>query len=100
LPWLVSYLRNLVHSARETGAANTRFSRANYETMNFSDFDVVFAYLSPAAMPALWIKASNEMRPGTMLISYEFPIVGVPEHQAVFPENNQNNGRKLYIWYL
>ena len=95
LPWLWSYVRN---AGRKTG--NTKFLRANYETLDFADFDVVFAYLSPAAMNALWIKAKSEMRPGTMLISYEFPIVGVDEQLSVFPDDNQKNGRQLYVWYL
>jgi SAM-dependent methyltransferase len=94
LPWLVSYLR------KTAATGNVRFLRSNYETLNFADFDVVFAYLSPAAMPALWIKAKSEMRPGTMLVSYEFPIIGVEEHLSIYPENASSKARKLYIWYL
>ena len=94
LPWLLSYLR-----ARR-GGGNLRFLRSNYEKLNFADFDVVFAYLSPAAMPALWIKAKQEMRPGTMLVSYEFPVMGVTENLSIYPENTAVNGPKLYIWYL
>lgn len=94
LPWLVSYLRP------KTGAGNVQFLRSNYETLNFADFDVVFAYLSPAAMSALWIKAKTEMRPGSLLVSYEFPIIGVEEHLSIYPENASSQARKLYIWYL
>ena len=71
LPWLVSLLRARLHRSP------ARFLRGGYETLDFSRFDVVFAYLSPAAMPALWHKAKREMRPGSLLLSYEFTIPGV-----------------------
>jgi SAM-dependent methyltransferase len=91
LPWLISLLR-----ARATGSA-AHFLRGDYERLNFAEFDVVFAYLSPAAMAALWRKAKREMRPATMLVSYEFNIPGnVPDKiVAVTP-----SGPPLYIWYF
>jgi len=98
LPWFLSFARNLLRKPGE--AVNTRFIRASYETLNFAEFDVVFAYLSPAAMPALWAKARQEMRPGSMLVSYEFPVVGVGEHLSIYPDNNPEFGRKLFVWYL
>ncbi len=42
-------------------------------------YDVVYAFLSPVPMPALWGKACSEMRSGTKLISNSFPI---PAEQA------------------
>lgn len=68
LPWLVSVLR-----ARWTKSAG-RFERGDYGRLNFADYDVVFAYLSPAATRSLWEKASTEMREGSLLLSYEFAI--------------------------
>jgi hypothetical protein len=62
-----------------------------------SDYDVVFAFLSPAAMPALWRKASAEMRPGTLLLSYEFSIPGTTPHIIDHPVEN---GPALYGWYM
>ncbi len=71
LPWLASALR--AHVKR----SNACFTRGDYHHLDFADYDVVFAYLSPAAMPGLWRKANAEMRPGTLLLSYEFPIPGI-----------------------
>jgi predicted O-methyltransferase YrrM len=65
--------------------------------LDFAQFDVVFAYLSPAAMPELWKKAQREMRPGSLLISYEFPIEGVEPNLIVCPEN-QAQHRALCIY--
>ena len=90
-PWLFSYLR-----ARLTGSA-ARFVRGDYEQLDFSGYDVVFAYLSPAAMEALWRKAQKEMRSGTMLISYEFLIgAKAPDRVvAVAP-----SAPALYVWHF
>lgn len=70
LPWLVSYLR-----ARLRGLP-VEFLWKDYETLDFAAFDLIFAYLSPAAMPSIWEKARAEMRPGSLLLSYEFVIPG------------------------
>lgn len=68
LPWCVSRLR--AYGSRAS------FIHGDYMKLNFADYDVVFAYLSPAAMPALWEKAHTEMRPGALLLSFEFDIPG------------------------
>jgi SAM-dependent methyltransferase len=91
LPWLLSQLR-----ARMTGSA-ARFLRGDYERLNFGDFDVVFAYLSPAAMVALYRKAKREMRPAAMLVSYEFSIPG-HEPDRTIPVTP--SGPALYVWYF
>lgn len=74
LPWLASRLRATLRGSRG------RFMQGDYNTLDFAQFDVVFAYLSPAAMPALWQKARSEMRPGSLLLSYEFPVPGTDPH--------------------
>jgi hypothetical protein len=56
----------------------------------------VFAYLSPAAMPALWQKARREMRPGSLLLSHEFPIPGKEADLVLRPQG----GAALYGWRL
>ena len=87
LPWLVSRLRAI--------GTRARFLRGDYASLKFSDFDAVFAYLSPAAMPALWDKANREMRPGSLLASYEFPVPGHPASRTVIVKPG---GPCLYIW--
>ena len=89
LPWLVSRLR-----ARFAGS-RARFVRGDYNALDFSEFDVIFAYLSPAAMPALWQKAQREMRSGALLLSYEFRI---PDHAPQITVLPDPQGPKLYGW--
>lgn len=91
LPWLASRLRA---SWRGSGA---QFMRGDYESLNFADYDVVYAYLSPVAMPALWEKADREMRGGSVLISYEFPI---PGHDADIVFHPVSGGPGLHVWRM
>jgi SAM-dependent methyltransferase len=89
LPWLASWLR-----AKATGS-QARFIRGDYEHLDFADFDVVFCYLSPAAMPALHAKCVAEMKTGARLMSYEFIIADYPPN-LVIPITQ--NGVSLHIW--
>lgn len=91
LPWLVSRIRAALAGNR------CRFTRGDYLLLDFADYDVVFAYLSPAAMVALWNKASAEMRPGSLLLSYEFHIPGTQPDMVV----EMGEGRPdLYGWRM
>lgn len=89
VPWLLSQLR-----AKVTGSS-ARFVRGDYEAVDFSAYDMVFAYLSPAAMPGLWAKASREMRAGSLLISYEFEIADCPPDKTIV---TTEHGPALYVW--
>ena len=91
LPWLVSHVRALLTGSRGG------FVRGDYTLLDFADYDVIFAYLSPAAMTALWNKARAEMRSGTLLLSYEFVIEDVKPDIAVQPKEN---GPVLYGWHM
>ena len=89
--WLVSYLRGKFLKSR------VRFLLGDYGKIDFSEYDVVFAYLSPAAMPELWLKAKREMRPGTILLSYEFVIADVKPDLCI---NSDLNDPTLYVWRI
>jgi len=91
LPWLLSSLR-----ARLSGS-RARFLRGDYDRLDFGAYDLVFAYLSPAAMPALWRKAAREMRPGALLVSYEFVIEDRLPDRTVYPTEG---GPALHIWHF
>ena len=91
LPWLASRLRARLARSR------ARFIRGDYNGLNFGEFDLVFAYLSPAAMDALWRKAAREMRPGSRLLSYEFNIDDRSPDRIVYPTEG---GPALHIWHF
>lgn len=91
LPWLTSWLAGALTRSRG------KFLRDDYNHLDFGEFDVVFAYLSPAAMPSLWKKARAEMRAGSLLLSYEFAIPGAESQIANI---SVVNGRNLYRWNM
>ncbi len=67
LPWLIASLR-----ARR--GARYQVRRASLWDTHLGQSDVVYAYLSPAAMASLWTKAKREMKPGSLLISNSFSV--------------------------
>jgi SAM-dependent methyltransferase len=61
-------------------------------------YDVVYAYLSPAAMPRLWAKARREMRPGSLLVSNGFEVPGVPAGRVI-PLGDAMRST-LHVWQM
>ena len=91
VPWLVSWFR-----AKWAGP-RVDFYLKDYLQLDFAEFDVVFAYLSPAAMPDLWEKVCTEMRPGTQFMSYEFKVPGVEPDLTI---KSNANDPVLYVWRI
>ncbi|MES2296614.1 MAG: class I SAM-dependent methyltransferase [Pseudomonadota bacterium] len=75
--------------------ARVQFVRGDYEQLDFAAYDAVFAYLSPAAMPALWRKAKAQMRAGSMLFSHEFSVPGQEPTTTLFVEGRSS---LIYVW--
>jgi hypothetical protein len=69
VPYAVSWLRRFV-----TPRANAKVIYGNFWRRSIEPYDVVYAFLSPVPMQALYSKAQMEMRPGTLLISNSFPV--------------------------
>ncbi|MDO8988954.1 MAG: class I SAM-dependent methyltransferase [Sideroxyarcus sp.] len=65
---------------------------------DLSQYDVVFAYLSPVPMEALWNKARQEMRPGTLFISNTFAVPEHPPQESIAVEDLHNS--TLYLWRM
>lgn len=91
LLWLLSRLRLM------------RFSNAEIRWRNLwveplHDYDVIYAFLSPAPMRRLWDKAKAEMRPGSLFISNSFDVPGIePDEQIVVGDRR---GSVLHLWRL
>lgn len=92
LPWLFGWIRLRLAGFR----GRWRFGSLWQEPLH--DYDLVYAFLSPAAMPALWEKARTEMRPGSWLVSYRFPIPGVPAQRTIRVGERADD--VLLIWIL
>ena len=56
----------------------------------WQDYDVVYAFLSPVPMAAVWRKASAELRPGALLVSNSFPVPGREPDFVVDVDDRRN----------
>lgn len=91
-PWLISRLRARLKHSR------VNFMRRDYATLDLGDFDVVFAFLSPAAMPRLWQQAQKQMRSGSLFISLSFAVnVRQPDQVINLAEGARHT---LYAWRM
>ncbi|MDZ4254393.1 MAG: class I SAM-dependent methyltransferase [Sulfuritalea sp.] len=61
---------------RARGQHNLSIHCGDFWTHSLDGYDLVYAFLSPAAMPALGIKARAEMSSGARLVSNSFAIPG------------------------
>ncbi|GAB3266843.1 hypothetical protein GCM10027296_45060 [Chitinimonas naiadis] len=92
LPWLFAWLRlKLTQSP-------ARLIHGDLMSQDLANYDVVYAFLSPAAMPTLWEKVRKEMRPGGLLISNSFTVPDMPADEEF--EINDWKGGKLYLWRM
>lgn len=87
--WMVSRVR------QRLAKNSARFILGNYEKLPLTEYDVVFAYLSPIVMDALWLKAEAEMRPGALLLSFEFPVDETEADIQI-----EISGKVLFGWYM
>jgi SAM-dependent methyltransferase len=91
LPALIAWLRS-------RRPRSCRVRRADFWRLSLREYDLVYAFLSPAAMPALWEKVKAEMRPGTLFVSNSFAIPGV-EPDRIIPLGGRGSCA-LYVWRL
>jgi len=88
--WLYSRMR------QQALKINCQFLRQDYRRMNFAQQDLIFAFLSPAAMPALYLQAKKQMKTGAILASYCFEIPCA--HNETIEKIEISYGKTLHIW--
>ena len=91
-PWLISRLRVAFTRRRVT------FLRRDYSHIDLADYDVVFAFLSPAVMPELWDQALTQMREGSLFVSLSFTVGSrQPDHVVTLAKGARHT---LYAWRM
>jgi precorrin-6B methylase 2 len=65
---------------------------------DLSQYDVVFAYLSPVPMARLWQKAKQEMRGGSLFVSNSFVVKQHPPHYSITLDDMHRS--TLYVWHM
>ncbi|MEY4762062.1 MAG: hypothetical protein RLZZ200_1918 [Pseudomonadota bacterium] len=93
LPALLGWCR-----MRLSGLRNARVWRASLWNVPLDDADIVYAFLSPVPMPALWDKASREMKDGSLFVSNSFVVPGVPADQVI--DVGDARGSQLHVWKM
>lgn len=65
---------------------------------DLAEFNVVYCFLSPVPMPALWLKAKAQMPPSAWLISNTFAVPGVEADECIeMADWRQSN---LLLWHM
>lgn len=91
VPWLVSRVRILAGRR-----ANCHAHWGSFWDHDLSRYDVVFAYLSPVPMAALWEKVQAEMRPGSTFISNTFVVEAHAADRTVTVDDLHTS--TLHVW--
>jgi SAM-dependent methyltransferase len=91
-PELVARARAI---ARQTAVADrVTFLEGDLFTADISPATVVTLYLSPGVNRRLEAKLRRELRPGTRIVSHQFPIGRWPPERTV----RASDGTDLYLW--
>ena len=83
---------------RSRNQPNLDWRWGSFWKVGLADFDVVYAFLSPAPMAELWQKAKAEMSPGSLFVSNSFPVPDVEAQEVI--EVDCRPARTLYCYEL
>ncbi|WP_229804581.1 class I SAM-dependent methyltransferase [Paludibacterium paludis] len=62
---------------------NVALTAASFWSLDWSVFDAVYVFLSPAPMMRVWDKFSGEAQPDALLVSNTFIVPGVPPDRTL-----------------
>jgi hypothetical protein len=85
VPWLMSILY------AKWQKAPCQFKRLNYKLESFADYDLIFAFLSPAVMSDLYQQAHSQMNNSAKVVSYMFswPVIANSYVQTIRLPSNE-----------
>lgn len=91
LPYLLSRLAT-------RALPNCSVRRGDFWQSKATEFDVVYAFLSPVPMPRLWRKLNAEMKRGSLLIANSFPVPSATPERVV--DVGDRRGTRLYLYRI
>lgn len=94
LAWLPFWLSRL--AVRRLPNAQVR--REDFWKQPLRSCDLVYAFLSPVPMPALWERARLELRAGGWLVSNSFPVPGVKPTEVLQVDDRRQT--RLYCYRI
>ncbi|MBM4272579.1 MAG: hypothetical protein FJ139_10580 [Deltaproteobacteria bacterium] len=93
----VNPLAYILARFRTMGMKGVEVKWMDFWKVNVRDADVVFCYLFPDVMGRLTEKLEGELRPGTRVISCNFPLPGWKQGNVVFPQSSRH-GDPIYLY--
>jgi hypothetical protein len=93
---LMAYCRAWLRCLFKKGA---RVVRSNFWSADLSRADVLFCYLFPDVMERLAKKIHDEVKPGAIVVSCNFPIPGIVPHQVLRPKGELHHD-PIYIYQI
>ena len=82
---------------RTLGLRGVSVRMQNFWKVNLREADAVFCYLFPDIMEKLATKLKSELRPGTPVISCNFPLPDWPHIAVLYPDSSLN-GDPIYVY--
>ncbi len=77
---------------------NIDWRRGDLFSLSWTDYDLVYAFLSPVPMHAVWAKAEAEMKPGSLLVSNSFVVPDREPDQVL--EVGDRRATRLYAYRI
>jgi hypothetical protein len=96
LTWFIGLLANRIAARHQIDAIAWRYGSLWH--VDLAEFDLVYTFLSPEPMPALWQKAKEEMHAGSLLVSNSFPVPDVTPSEII--ELSDRRGTVLYCYAM
>jgi hypothetical protein len=91
LPWAIGFLRT-------AKLRNCHWALGSFWEVSLAEYDVVYAFLSPAPMNRLWLKVKHEMHPGALFISNSFRVPDIEADDEI--EVDDSRKTRLYCYRL
>lgn len=77
---------------------NAALLRRDFWQIDLGEYEVVYAFLSPAPMDALWRKAKHEMQPGSLFVSNSFPVSSASPETIIHVDDRRQS--QLYCYRI
>ncbi|MCX7982448.1 MAG: class I SAM-dependent methyltransferase [Syntrophales bacterium] len=84
---------------RTMGKKKIKISYRNFWHENLKKADIIFCYLFPDVMDKLAEKLTRELRPGTRVISCNFPLPGWKAEQVI-DDHPSCHGDPIYVYQV
>lgn len=68
---------------------------SNMWNINWGNFNVLYIFQRPEIMTSVWLKAKDELKSGSFLISLEFEIPNIKPYQII-----SNNNKNIFIYQV